>query len=68
MTVIDLTLYMRALYSVTDGSVSDYGSLEYKVGDNGTLSGSVLTTSGHRNSELRGTLSPSYVLAYRMDW
>ena len=66
--ITDLTLYMRVLYAVADATASTYGSLEYQVGKSGTLSGSVLTTSGDKNGELSGTVSPSYVMAYRMDW
>ena len=68
LKVIDLNFYVRILYSVTDSSSGAYSSLDYKIGNSGTLSGSVLSSSGARDSELRGTVSPAYMLAYKMDW
>lgn len=64
----DLTLYLRGMRSVTDGSTEGYGSIEYKVGDAGTIMVAGSGTSGDEDDELRGYASPTQILAYRHDW
>ncbi|MCX6123278.1 MAG: hypothetical protein NTV34_00780, partial [Proteobacteria bacterium] len=68
LTVKDLTLYLRALYSVTDDSASGYSSIDYLVGDAGTVSFSSSGDLGKPNTELRSAIKNSYILAYKHNW
>ncbi len=67
-TINDLTLFTRATRSLTDGSQSGYVSLDYRLGDHGTLSGAVSGSKGEKDSELRGYSAPTETIAYRHDW
>lgn len=64
----DLILYIRGMRSVTDGSAEGYGSVEYKVGDAGTVMLAASGTSGDEDEELKGYAAPTQILAYRHDW
>jgi hypothetical protein len=68
LTVKDLTFYLRALYSVTDYSSSGYSSIDYIVGDAGTVSFSSSGDFGEPNTELRSAIKNSYALAYKHNW
>jgi hypothetical protein len=68
LSIIDLNLDARVMASVRDGSSSSYGELGYRIGDYGTLSLAEEATSGGKDTELRGSSSPTHVVAYRHDW
>ena len=68
LTIKDLTFYLRALYSVTDYSASGYSSIDYLVGDAGTVSFSSSGDLGEQNTELRSAVKNSYALAYKHNW
>jgi hypothetical protein len=64
----DLTFFTRGTRSLTDGSTAGYVSLEYQLGDSGTLSASASGSRGEKDSELRGYAAPTQTIAYRHDW
>ncbi len=66
--ITDLTFFTRGTRSLTDGSTAGYLSLDYKIGDHGTLSGSASGSRGQKDSELRGYSAPTQTIAYRHDW
>lgn len=68
LTINDLTLFVRGLRSVTDGSASGYASFDYLVGSAGTISASGSGDFGKRETELRSTVKNSYGLAYKHNW
>ena len=68
LKIKDLTFYLRALYSETDHSASGYSSIDYLVGDAGTVSFSSSGDLGRPNTELRSAIKNSYALAYKHNW
>jgi hypothetical protein len=66
--ITDLTFFTRGTRSLTDGSTAGYVSLEYKIGDHGTLSASATGARGEKDQELRGYSNPTQTIAYRHDW
>ncbi len=64
----NLSLYTRYMHSLTDQSGQAYATLEYIVGDSGTLFGATGFTHGEPVDELRGFSSYSLLVGYRHAW
>lgn len=64
----DLVLYGRLLRSLTDGSSSMYGSLEYSFWSASTFVLSGFTTAGKADSELRGVVASNITAGIRQDF
>ena len=64
----DLTLGGRVIRSMTDGSLSAYASVDYAVGGSGTVSASAQVNNGTADSDLRGQINSSYIMACKWDF
>jgi hypothetical protein len=64
----DLTLYGRMLRSLTDGSSTIYGSLEYGFWSASTLLVSAYKSDGKPESDLRGVASSAVTAGIRQDF
>lgn len=64
----DLVLYARTLRSLTDGSSSIYGSLEYGFWSASTFVLSGYTTTGKVDDELRGVIATNITAGLRQDF
>ena len=64
----DCTIYGRVLRSLTDGSSTLYGSLEYVFWSASTLLVSAYTTQGKPESDLRGVVSSAVTAGIRQDF
>jgi len=64
----DVLFMARSVYSLLDRSSLSYVSVDYKLGNSGTLSLAVGGGAGKSNSELKGYTAPMQYLAYRHDW
>lgn len=66
--VKDFTLYGRILRSLTDGSATYYGSLEYAFWSASTLILSASSSQGETDSELRGVVGSIVTAGIRQDF
>ena len=64
----DLIFFARGLRSMSDQSGTYYGSIDYTVGDSGTISYAYSLSSGPIDGEAKGFSSPLHIIAYRHDW
>jgi hypothetical protein len=64
----DLTIYGRYLRSLTDGSSSIYGSMEYAFWSASTFVLSGFTTTGKADTELRGVVASNITAGIRQDF
>lgn len=64
----DLTATIRTLVSVTDQSSNSYLSVEYEVGDAGTVFAASTVNQGKKGSELVGFTKETYMGGYRYIW
>lgn len=66
--VQDLMIYVRTMHSLTDKSSASYLSVDYGIGDAGTILVAGSYSNGHEGSELQGFASPSYLAGYKHQW
>lgn len=64
----DLIFFARGLRSLSDQSGTYYGSIDYTVGDSGTISYAYSLSAGPIDGEAKGFSSPLHIIAYRHDW
>lgn len=64
----DLIFFARGLRSISDQSGTYYGSIDYTVGDSGTISYAYSLSNGPIDGEAIGFSSPLHIIAYRHDW
>ena len=67
-TITDLMFDARTFYALTDHSSLSYASMDYKVGDHGTVSLASAGSTGPKDGELRGYAQAVEYLSYRHDW
>jgi len=64
----DLIFFARGLRSMSDQSGTYYGSIDYTLGDSGTISYAYSLSTGPIDGEAKGFSSPLHIIAYRHDW
>jgi hypothetical protein len=67
-TITDLMFDARTFYALTDHSSLSYASMDYKIGDHGTVSLASAGSTGPKDGELRGYAQAVEYLSYRHDW
>ncbi|MGZ3695991.1 MAG: hypothetical protein ACXWQO_18110, partial [Bdellovibrionota bacterium] len=68
LSVQDLTIYLRSLWSLQDHSNASYLSAEKSIGEHGTVFGNININSGSPATELRGLIRYSATAGYRQTW